>query len=83
MSVGGFTASSIAVDQDSKEEESNKKRSTIDFSKLEANVKSNKEMAAKVGKGLQSLQLHQMTLALLADFATVDCIICKTAIHTH
>ena len=47
MSVGEFTASNIAVDQDKKEEEA-KKRTNIDYSKIEATVSSNKELASRV-----------------------------------
>ena len=47
MSVGEFTVSNIAVDQDQKEEEA-KKRTNVDYSKIEATVNSNKELASRV-----------------------------------
>ena len=46
MSVGEFTASNIAVDQDKKDEDA-KKKGNIDYSKIEAAVSSNKELASK------------------------------------
>ena len=63
MSVGEFTASSIAVDADAKEEDANKKRSKIDYSKLEAVVASNTELASKV-----RLQITPVTCKVYFDW---------------
>ena len=45
MSVGEFTASNIAMDQDKVDE---KKKGTVDYAKLEAEIKASKELAGKV-----------------------------------
>ena len=47
MSVGEFTASNIAVDQDNQELKAERK-GTIDYTKLDADIKATKELAAKV-----------------------------------
>ena len=62
MSVGEFTASNIAVDQDKKDEEA-KKRTNIDYSKIEATVSSNKELASRVYFSLT----HVFPLCLLQE----------------
>ncbi|KAK9823540.1 hypothetical protein WJX72_003562 [[Myrmecia] bisecta] len=56
MSLGEFTAANIAIDQDKKEEEAAaKKKAFVDYSKLEAEVAANKELAGK-GKLTEALE---------------------------
>ena len=45
MSVGEFTASNIAMDQGKEDE---KKKGSVDYSKLEGEIKASKVMAGKV-----------------------------------
>lgn len=51
MSVGEFTASNIAVDQDIKDAE--KKKGTVDYSRVEDDIEANKALAKQVLLHLQ------------------------------
>lgn len=48
MSVGDFTASSIAMEQDSKDDSAGLKKGLTDYSKVEADIKSNRQLAKQV-----------------------------------
>jgi hypothetical protein len=48
MAVEDLTASNIAMEEDQKIEEANKKKSKVDVAKVEADIKANKDLAAKV-----------------------------------
>jgi hypothetical protein len=48
MAVEEVTASNIAMEEDQKNEEANKKKSKVDVAKVEADIDASKALAAKV-----------------------------------
>jgi len=61
MAVEELTASNIAMEEDQKNEEANKKKSKVDVAKIEADINANKDLAAKVSNLWHSLHAANWT----------------------